>query len=72
MFNCSGSTTDSDLPDGSSFYFVHGYHVVPKDDAIIATTTDYGRPFVSSIRKANLFATHPPTEDRIARLREMM
>jgi glutamine amidotransferase len=35
--------------------------VVPTDNSIIATETDYGRPFVSSIRRDNLFATqfHP-------------
>jgi glutamine amidotransferase len=48
--------------DGSpSVYFVHGYHVCPTDPSVIATTTDYGRPFVSSIRRGNLVATqfHP-------------
>ncbi|HEX2971118.1 MAG TPA: imidazole glycerol phosphate synthase subunit HisH [Tepidisphaeraceae bacterium] len=49
------------LSDGCSVYFVHGYHVVPDDPSVIATTTDYGRPFVSSIRRGNLMATqfHP-------------
>jgi glutamine amidotransferase len=50
-----------DLPQGAGVYFVHGYHVVPDDASVIATTTDYGRPFVSSIRRGNLMATqfHP-------------
>jgi glutamine amidotransferase len=50
-----------DLPTDASVYFVHGYHVVPADESIIATTTDYGRPFVSSIWRDNLMATqfHP-------------
>jgi len=45
----------------SGFYFVHGYHVVPDDPSVIATETDYGRPFVSSIRRDNIMATqfHP-------------
>jgi glutamine amidotransferase len=49
------------VPDGAGVYFVHGYHVVPDDDSVIATTTDYGRPFVSAIRRGNLMATqfHP-------------
>ena len=49
-----------------SVYFVHGYHVEPAqtsptDTSIIATTTHYGRPFVSSIWKDNIIATqfHP-------------
>ena len=46
---------------GTHFYFVHSYYVVPKDESIIATTTDYGSPFCSSIARDNLFATqfHP-------------
>jgi glutamine amidotransferase len=49
------------LPAGCGVYFVHGYHVVPRDPEVIAATTDYGRPFVSSIRRDNLVATqfHP-------------
>jgi glutamine amidotransferase len=51
----------ADVPDGSHFYFVHSFHVVPEDGAVIATTTDYGIEFVSSIWKDNIFATqfHP-------------
>jgi glutamine amidotransferase len=50
-----------DLPDAASVYFVHGYHVVPDDASVVATTTDYGRPFVSSVWRDNLMATqfHP-------------
>jgi glutamine amidotransferase len=55
------------LPEGSSVYFVHSYHVVPQDESIIASTTDYGRPFVSSIRKANVMATqfHPEKSQKV-------
>jgi glutamine amidotransferase len=50
-----------DLPAGCGVYFVHSFHVVPKDPGVIATETDYGRPFVSSIRRENVMATqfHP-------------
>lgn len=50
-----------DLPDGAGVYFVHGYHVEPAEASVIATTTDYGRPFVSSIWRDNIVATqfHP-------------
>ncbi|MGD2270260.1 MAG: imidazole glycerol phosphate synthase subunit HisF [Desulfobacterales bacterium] len=43
------------------FYFVHSYHVVTEDDAIVLTTTDYGYEFVSGIQQGNLIATqfHP-------------
>ncbi len=56
-----------DLPAGAGVYFVHGYHVVPTDESIIATTTDYGRPFVSSIRRGNLMATqfHPEKSQKV-------
>jgi len=49
------------LPENPHVYFVHGYHVVPADEGVIATTTDYGRPFVSSVWRDNLVATqfHP-------------
>jgi len=50
-----------DLKDESYFYFVHSYHVVPEEKGIIATTTNYGVEFVSSIDKNNIFACqfHP-------------
>jgi imidazole glycerol-phosphate synthase subunit HisH len=51
----------ADVPDNSHFYFVHSFHVVPEDRSVIATTTDYGFEFVSSIWKDNIFAAqfHP-------------
>jgi glutamine amidotransferase len=56
-----------DLSEGSSVYFVHSYHVVPEDRSVIATITDYGRPFVSSIRRDNVMATqfHPEKSQKI-------
>ncbi len=49
------------IPEGSYLYFVHSYYVVPEDKEVIATTTDYGVEFVSSIWKDNIFACqfHP-------------
>ena len=49
------------LQEGVYVYFVHSYYVVPDDDAVIATTTDHGGEFVSSIWKDNVMATqfHP-------------
>jgi glutamine amidotransferase len=51
----------SGLDDGTYFYFVHSYYVVPSDKSVIATETHYAEPFCSSIWKDNLFATqfHP-------------
>jgi glutamine amidotransferase len=56
-----------DLPEKPGVYFVHGYHVVPDDESVIATTTDYGRPFVSSIWRDNVLATqfHPEKSQKV-------
>jgi glutamine amidotransferase len=50
-----------DLPNNSSYYFVHSYHVNCQDPKDILTTTFYGYEFVSSIQKENIFGTqfHP-------------
>jgi glutamine amidotransferase len=49
------------IEEGAHFYFVHSYHVVPRDEAVVATETDYARPFCSSINRGNLTAVqfHP-------------
>ncbi len=55
------------VDDGSYFYFVHSYRVVPEDASIVATTTDYGVEFVSSIARDNVFASqfHPEKSQRL-------
>lgn len=49
------------LEDGTYFYFVHSYYVVPRDDSVVAVETEYGRPFCAMIWRDNVFATqfHP-------------
>lgn len=49
------------IDNGSYFYFVHSYFPVPRDKNLVATKTNYGITFVSSILKGNLFASqfHP-------------
>jgi len=49
------------LADGTWVYFVHSYYVEPEDESIVATTTDYGVTFCSSVCRGNLFACqfHP-------------
>jgi glutamine amidotransferase len=56
-----------DLRPGAGVYFVHGYHVVPDDETVVATTTDYGRPFVSSVWRDNVVATqfHPEKSQKV-------
>lgn len=55
------------IPENSYFYFVHSYYVVPEDKNIIASTTDYGIEFVSSIWKDNIFACqfHPEKSQKL-------
>lgn len=55
------------VQDGSYLYFVHSYHVMPDDEAIIVTTTSYGVDFVSSIACKNIFACqfHPEKSQRV-------
>ena len=56
---------DSPFLDGIStgdyVYFVHSYYVAPQDSSIVATTTEYGESFVSSIATETLFGCqfHP-------------
>lgn len=43
-------------PDPLYLYFVHSYYPVPADASIIASATNYGTAFASSIAKGNTFA----------------
>ena len=59
---CAGSSLLEGIPDGSAFYFVHGYAVVPRSPAVVLTMTDYsGISFVSSVEMDNIAAVqfHP-------------
>lgn len=49
------------IATGDYVYFVHSFYVVPEDPSIVATTTAYGKSFVSSIATDRLFACqfHP-------------
>ncbi len=49
------------IADGSNVYFVHSYYVKPDNEDVIATVTDYGIEFCSSVWKDNIVATqfHP-------------
>jgi imidazole glycerol-phosphate synthase subunit HisH len=49
------------VPDGSFFYFVHSYYVVPDNPSHTVGETDYGAAFTSAVAADNLFATqfHP-------------
>jgi len=49
------------LADGTHFYFVHSYYVVPEEESAIDGEADYPDPFCATIWRDNLFATqfHP-------------
>ena len=49
------------IDSGQYVYFAHSFHVVPLDEKVIATTTEYGYSFTSAVWKDNIFATqfHP-------------
>jgi glutamine amidotransferase len=49
------------VANGSYVYFVHSFFPQPIEDSIIASRTDYGINFASSVWRANVFATqfHP-------------
>ncbi len=50
-----------DVNPDTKFYFVHSYHIVPEDESVVLTTTNYDYEFVSSVQKGNIIGTqfHP-------------
>ena len=55
------------VSDGDYVYFVHSYHPLPRDPSIVATTTEYGVEFVSSVARDNVYAGvfHPEKSQRV-------
>jgi glutamine amidotransferase len=55
------------ITSGDYVYFVHSFYVAPDDPSLIATTTDYGVSFASSIATDCLFACqfHPEKSQEI-------
>ena len=55
------------IPQDSWVYFVHSYHIEPKDDKLIAAVTDYGSKLPVVIERSNLFGTqfHPEKSGKI-------
>jgi glutamine amidotransferase len=61
-FTQPGSPLARDLAvEGESFYFVHSYHCVPADPALVLAECDYGGAFCAAIARGRCFATqfHP-------------
>ena len=55
------------IAGGSYVYFVHSFYPQPVDESIVATRTDYGVNFASSVWRDNVFATqfHPEKSQKV-------
>ena len=55
------------IASGSYVYFVHSFYPRPLDPGIVATRTDYGENFASSVWRDNVFATqfHPEKSQKV-------
>ena len=55
------------LTSGSYVYFVHSYYVAPQVEAVVATTTEYGGAFASSLWRDNVYGVqyHPEKSQRV-------
>ena len=55
------------IASGSYVYFVHSFFPQPADKSIIATRTDYGDTFASSVWRDNVYATqfHPEKSQEV-------
>ena len=55
------------IPQDSWVYFVHSYHIEPKDEKLVAATTDYGSILPVVVERSNLFGTqfHPEKSGKI-------
>ncbi len=55
------------IPEGSHVYFVHSFFPRPEEPSIVATWTEHGERFASSVWQDNVFATqfHPEKSQAI-------
>ncbi len=55
------------IANGSYVYFVHSFYPQPVDASIVATRTDYGGNFASSVWRNNVYATqfHPEKSQKV-------
>lgn len=49
------------IPEGSAFYFVHSYHLVPADGSAVIGRTVHGIPFAAAVQAGSVFGVqfHP-------------
>ena len=55
------------VANGSYVYFVHSFYPQPVDAGIVATRTEYGDTFASSVWRDNVYATqfHPEKSQKV-------
>ncbi|NOZ60717.1 MAG: imidazole glycerol phosphate synthase subunit HisH [Calditrichaeota bacterium] len=55
------SSLFKNIPDGSFFYFLHGFYLRPEDGEITSANSDYGVIYPAAVEKGNVFAVqfHP-------------
>lgn len=55
------------IKTGDYVYFVHSFFPKPEDESIVATRTNYGETFASSVWRENVFATqfHPEKSQKV-------
>ncbi len=49
------------IDEGSAFYFVHSYHLVPSDPSAVIGSTGYGVPFAAAVQSGSVYGLqfHP-------------
>ncbi|MCA1795704.1 MAG: imidazole glycerol phosphate synthase subunit HisF [Desulfobacteraceae bacterium] len=54
------------IKEDARFYFVHSFHLIPHDPAVVLTTTTYDYAFASAIQQGNIIGTqfHPEKSGR--------
>jgi len=54
------------IPNGTDFYFVHGYAFIPENYEHILAITDYGVPVTAAVRRDNVWGVqfHPEKSSR--------
>ncbi len=55
------------IPDNNHFYFVHSYHILPKNIEHFLGISNYGYDFVSVVRKSNIWGVqfHPEKSQNV-------
>jgi len=54
------------INSGQDFYFVHSYHLCPRDEGNVSARTPYGRGIVSAVQREQIFGVqfHPEKSQR--------